>query len=81
MFQLRPKGDIKAVSERTDTDKKHARRVLKHKMKLKSQDKPKKANAEEEAKGKDLQLTNSFFFYYYFLLSFRRKTKSLEKTR
>ncbi|CAF4939584.1 unnamed protein product, partial [Rotaria socialis] len=27
---LRPKGDIKADSERTDTDKKHARRLLKH---------------------------------------------------
>jgi len=49
---LRPKGDVKATSERTDTDKKHARRVLKHKMKLKSTDKPKKANAEDEAKGK-----------------------------
>ncbi|CAF0721854.1 unnamed protein product [Rotaria sp. Silwood1] len=47
---IRPKGDIKADSERTDTDKKHARRLLKHKLKLKSKTKPKKTNPEEEEK-------------------------------
>ncbi|CAF2741219.1 unnamed protein product [Rotaria sp. Silwood2] len=47
---IRPKGDIKADNERTDTDKKHARRLLKHKLKLKSKTKPKKTNPEEEEK-------------------------------
>jgi U3 small nucleolar RNA-associated protein MPP10 len=49
---IRPKGDVKADTERTDTDKKHARRLLKHKLKLKSKDQPKKSNPEEETKGK-----------------------------
>ncbi|CAF4584584.1 unnamed protein product, partial [Rotaria magnacalcarata] len=47
---LRPKGDIKADSERTDTDKKHARRLLKHKLKLKSKATPKATNPEDEEK-------------------------------
>jgi len=47
---VRPKGDIKADTERTETDKKHARRLHKHKLKLKSKAKPKKSNTEEEAK-------------------------------
>jgi len=48
---IRPKGDVKANTERTDTDKKHARRLVKHKLKLKSkEDKPKKSNTEEEVK-------------------------------
>jgi U3 small nucleolar RNA-associated protein MPP10 len=49
---IRPKGDVKADTERTDTDKKHARRLLKHKLKLKSKDQPKKSDPEEAAKGK-----------------------------
>ncbi|CAF1471833.1 unnamed protein product [Adineta steineri] len=47
---IRPKGDVKASTERTDTDKKHARRLLKHKQKLKSKDEPKKSTPEEESK-------------------------------
>lgn len=48
---VRPKGDVKASTERTDTDKKHARRLWKHKMQIKSKETPKKSNTEEEAKG------------------------------
>ncbi len=51
-IQIRPKGDVKANTERTDTDKKHARRLIKHKLKLKSKDQPKKSNSEEDVKGK-----------------------------
>ncbi|CAF4428513.1 unnamed protein product, partial [Adineta steineri] len=47
---IRPKGDVKASTERTDTDKKHARRLLKHKQKLKSKDETKKSTPEEESK-------------------------------
>ncbi len=43
---------MKANTERTDTDKKHARRLIKHKLKLKSKDQPKKSNSEEDVKGK-----------------------------
>lgn len=46
--QKRPKGDVKAATERTETDKKHARRLKKHKLKLKSANEPKKGENEEK---------------------------------
>jgi hypothetical protein len=52
---------VKADTERTDTDKKHARRLLKHKLKLKLKDQPKKSNTEEEAKGKINREIKNFY--------------------
>ncbi|CAF3838991.1 unnamed protein product, partial [Rotaria sordida] len=77
---IRPKGDIKADSERTDTDKKHARRLLKHKLKLKSKTQPTKTNPEEQEKEEKRNLLKKLGKMKNVRIEKTDKKRSSEKT-
>jgi hypothetical protein len=47
---------VKADAERTATDKKHARRLLKHKLKLQGKAKSTVANVNDNGKGRKIRV-------------------------
>ena len=78
-FQQRPKGDVKATTERTDTDKKHARRLIKKKLKLTAEAKVKSSDDQQDEKGSNSRREKRTFFIKLFFIFLEEKRNLLKK--